>query len=85
VVWLPAFIVIGVLLIRVGLSELKRPGSIRQQWRFLTNGFAACAGTSAFLVTAAAAWFFGSVGMVVWAVPVGLLVAFFVDRWMRRP
>ncbi|MBD2835254.1 hypothetical protein ID871_32725 [Streptomyces pratensis] len=84
-VLLPAVLVIAVLVIRVGITELRSPGSARQQWRFLANGPAAGAGIFALLLTAGAGWFFSSAGVLFWGVLVGLLVAFIVDRSAQRP
>lgn len=77
---LPALVIIAMLLLRVAIGELRRPGSTRQQWLFLRNRIAVAAGAVAFVLTVGAGWFVGKDGVLMWAVLIGLLVAFIADR-----
>ncbi|WP_326650585.1 MULTISPECIES: hypothetical protein [unclassified Streptomyces] len=68
------------LVIRTALAELRRPGTARQQWRFLTNRRAVMAGA---LGTAVAVSGLGP-GHAIWALLGGVLTAFIVDRLTDR-
>ncbi|BDH07286.1 hypothetical protein [Streptomyces seoulensis] len=81
---LPALVIIAALLIRVGMAELKEPGCVRREVRFLRNGRAVCVGLFALVHTAVVAWVLGSPGVFLWALLAGLLVAFIVDRVLER-
>ncbi|WP_329058382.1 MULTISPECIES: hypothetical protein [unclassified Streptomyces] len=72
--------IIAMLLLRVAIGALRRPGSTRPQWRFLRNRMAVAAGAVAFVLTVGAGWFLGKDGVLLWAVLIGLLVAFIADR-----
>lgn len=77
---LPALMIIVMLLLRVVIGELRRPGSARRQWLFLRNRTAVIAGAVAFVLAVGAGWLFGEAGVLLWAVLIGLLVAFITDR-----
>lgn len=81
---LPALVLIAALLIRVGVDGTKSPGTVRQEWRFLRNGRAMGTGLVTLLITIGVAWPAGSPGVLLWALLVGLLVAFIVDRLLER-
>ncbi|NUK74106.1 hypothetical protein HRW23_35255 [Streptomyces lunaelactis] len=76
-------IVAAALLIRTALGEIRRPGTARRQWRFLTNRAAAVAGIAAAISLGAAVAVGGrDPGHAVWALLGGVLTAFIVDRLM---
>ncbi|MFI2347113.1 hypothetical protein ACH492_08630 [Streptomyces sp. NPDC019443] len=78
-------IVVAALVIRTGLGEIRRPGTARQQWRFLTNTTAVVAGvaSAAALGMAVAVSGLGP-GHAAWALLGGILTAFIVDRLMAE-
>ncbi|MGW7368431.1 hypothetical protein ACWGI8_34680 [Streptomyces sp. NPDC054841] len=77
--------VVAAIVIRTALGEMRRPGSTRQQWRFLTNRTAATAGAASAAGLGAAPLFGGSApGHAVWALLGGVLTAFIVDRLMGQ-
>ncbi|MEU4492922.1 hypothetical protein AB0F96_05530 [Streptomyces sp. NPDC023998] len=79
-------IVVAALVIRTALGEIRRPGTARQQWRFLTNTAAVMTGAAASataLGTAVAVSGLGP-GHAVWALLGGVLTAFIVDRLMDQ-
>ncbi|MFE6481026.1 hypothetical protein [Streptomyces rochei] len=77
---LPVLMIIAMLLLRVVIGELRRPGSTRQQWLFLRNRTAVIAGAVAFVLAVATGWVVAKAGVLLWAVLVGLLVALIADR-----
>ncbi|WP_406000285.1 hypothetical protein [Streptomyces sp. NBC_00829] len=73
------------LVIRTALGEIRRPGTARQQWRFLTNRTAAVAGAvSAAALGSALACGTSDPRHSVWALLGGVLTAFIVDRLTDR-
>ncbi|MFC9465146.1 hypothetical protein [Streptomyces coelicoflavus] len=79
-VLVPALMIVAMLLLRVGIGELRRPGSARRQWLFLGNRTAVAAGAVAVILTVGTGWFFIQAGVLLWAVLIGLLVALITDR-----
>ncbi|WP_329238247.1 hypothetical protein OHB07_38145 [Streptomyces sp. NBC_00111] len=77
---LPALIILAMLLLRLLVGEVRHPGSTHQQWLFLRNRAALIAGAVAFVLTAGAGWVVAKTGVLLWAVLIGLLVAFIADR-----
>ncbi|WP_329111631.1 hypothetical protein OG724_27520 [[Kitasatospora] papulosa] len=77
---LPALMILAMLLLRVLVGEVRHRGSMRQQWLFLRNRTALIAGAVALLLTAGAGWVLAKAGVLLWAVLIGLLVAFIADR-----
>ncbi|MET7622038.1 hypothetical protein [Streptomyces sp. NPDC005408] len=73
------------LVIRTALGELRRPGTAREHWRFLTNKTALVAGAASAAALGTALAFGGTdPGHAVWALLGGVLTAFIVDRLMDR-
>ncbi|MFC9000987.1 hypothetical protein ACFT7U_35500 [Streptomyces rochei] len=78
-------ILLAALVVRSAVNEMKRPGSARQEWQFLTNRPAPVGGGLAFAALAAAVVLSGSAwGNVAWAVLAGLLTAFIIDQMTSR-
>ena len=78
-------IVAAALVIRTALGEIRRPGTARQQWRFLTNRAAVMASAASAAVLGAVLVFCGTdPGHAVWALLGGVLTAFIVDRLMDQ-
>ena len=74
-------VVIAALVIRTALGEIRRPGTARRQWRFLTNKRAVMAGAGSAAVLGSALAYGGSgPGHALWALLGGVLTAFIVDR-----
>ncbi|MFF3246897.1 hypothetical protein ACFYWY_24910 [Streptomyces sp. NPDC002870] len=78
-------VAVAALVIRAALGEIRRPGTARQQWRFLTNTAAVMTGaaSAAALGTAVAVSGLGP-GHAIWALLGGILTAFIVDRLMDQ-
>ncbi|MGY4967885.1 hypothetical protein ACWGCC_01350 [Streptomyces nigrescens] len=68
-------IIAAALVIRTALSEIRSPGSARQEWAFVTDGVAMLSGAVAALCLGALGWYHAGCGAVEWAGPAGLLVA----------
>ncbi|MFI1014773.1 hypothetical protein [Streptomyces sp. NPDC020965] len=68
-------VVLGALAIRTAVTELRRPGTAREQWAFLQSRRALFAGAAASLVAGAVGWHFLGAASAAWAVLTGLLVA----------
>ncbi|WP_327681545.1 hypothetical protein [Streptomyces sp. NBC_00467] len=73
-------IVFAVLVIRTAVAELRKPGSARIQWAFVTNAQAVTTGAVAAVMLGLLGWRSSGYGALAWAVLVGVLVAFLVDR-----
>ncbi|GGR92669.1 hypothetical protein GCM10010269_34630 [Streptomyces humidus] len=71
--------VIAMLVIRTGLVEIRRPGSVRRQWSFLTRRWAVAAGAAAAVLVSVVGWQAAGFGAVAWAVLTGALVAQIAD------
>lgn len=82
---LPVVVVVTALVIRAAIAELRRPGSVRQQWACVTSGPAVAAGVVAGVAVAATGWSQAGAAALAWAVPAGALVAFLVGRPTNRP
>ncbi|AWN30501.1 hypothetical protein [Streptomyces sp. NEAU-S7GS2] len=76
-------IIAAALVIRTALSEIRSPGSARQEWAFVTDGVAMLSGAVAALCLGALGWYHAGCGAVAWAGPAGLLVAYLTGQ--RRP
>ena len=73
-------IVIALLVIRTAITELREPGSARTQWAFVTNARAVTTGAVTAVMLGLLGWRSSGYGALAWAVLVGVLVAFLVDR-----
>ena len=73
-------IVVAALVIRTAVAELREPGSARTQWAFVTNARAVTTGAVAAVTLGLLGWRSSGYGALAWAVLVGVLVAFLVDR-----
>ena len=73
-------IVIALLVIRTAVAELRKPGSARTQWAFVTNARAVTTGAVTAVMLGLLGWRSSGYGALAWAVLVGVLVAFLVDR-----
>ncbi|WP_407555500.1 hypothetical protein QOM21_37175 [Streptomyces sp. Pv4-95] len=76
-------VIAAALVIKTALNEIRRPGSARQEWAFVTDGVAMLSGVVAALCLGAMGWNYSGHGTVAWAGLAGLLVAYLTGR--RRP
>jgi hypothetical protein len=82
---LPVLVVVAALMIRAAIGELRRPGSVRQQWTRATSGPAVAAGVVAAVAVALTGWSQAGAVALAWAALAGALVAFLVGRPANRP
>ncbi|MET9680480.1 hypothetical protein [Streptomyces coeruleorubidus] len=82
---LPVLVVTAALMIRAAIGELRRPGTVRQQWERATSGPAVTAGLVAAVAVAVTGWSQAGAVALAWAVLAGALVAFLVGRPANRP
>lgn len=71
--------VIAMLVIRTALVEIRRPGSARRQWAFLTNRQAVTAGATVILLLSAVGWRTAGFVSAAWALLAGALVAHLIN------
>ncbi len=82
---LPVVIVVASLVIRTAIGEMRRPGTVREQWALATSGRAVAAGVVTAVAVAATGWQEAGPAALAWAVLAGALVAFLVGRPSNRP
>ncbi|MGW7434455.1 hypothetical protein [Streptomyces sp. NPDC054849] len=68
--------VVAALVIRTAIAEIRRPGSGRSQWKFLTNPRALAVGALTALLLGIIGWATAGPVAAAWAVFVGALVAY---------
>ncbi|KJY32228.1 MULTISPECIES: hypothetical protein [unclassified Streptomyces] len=68
--------VVAALVIRTAVAEVRRPGSGRKHWRFLTNPRALATGALTGLLLGLLAWATAGAVAAAWAVLAGALVAY---------
>ncbi|MFD3679118.1 hypothetical protein [Streptomyces sp. NPDC058613] len=71
-------LVVAALVIRTAVAEIRRPGSGRGQWAFLTSPRAMTTGALAALLLGILAWITAGASAAAWAVFAGALVAYVV-------
>ena len=76
-------VIAAALVVKTALNEIRRPGSARQEWAFVTDGVAMLSGATAALCLGAMGWNHAGYGAVAWAGLAGLLVAYLIGQ--RRP
>ncbi|MFI6144428.1 hypothetical protein [Streptomyces sp. NPDC051109] len=76
-------IVVAALVIRTAVAEIRRPGSGRRHWRFLTDPRALATGALAALLLGLLAWTTAGPVAAAWAVLAGALVGYVVGTDAR--
>ncbi|MDQ0831388.1 hypothetical protein QF032_003232 [Streptomyces achromogenes] len=73
-------IVAAALVIRTALSEIKRPGSAREQWAFASDRRAVAAGATAAAAVVLLGWHQAGPAAAAWALLIGALTAHLLHR-----
>lgn len=69
-------LVVAALVIKTAVAEIRRPGSGRRQWAFLTRPRAMATGALTALLLGLLAWTTAGPSAAAWAVLAGVLVAY---------
>jgi hypothetical protein len=83
--WLAPVIIAAALVVRTAIGELRRPGSARQEWVFVTDGTALAGGAVAGAAVIWLGWSQAGPAAVAWALLVGTLTAHMVHHGRPRP
>lgn len=76
-------VIVAILVIRTARTEIRHPGSAREQWAFAANRRAAHSGAAVACVIGATGWHTAGYAALAWAVLAGALVAYVVDHSLR--
>ncbi|WP_328769842.1 hypothetical protein [Streptomyces sp. NBC_00286] len=81
---LPVVIVAAALVIRTAIGEIRRPGTVREQWTSATSGRAVAAGVVTAVAITVTGWQEAGPAALAWAMLTGALVALLMGRPPNR-